>query len=157
MATNGNIFKRSFNSLWQNPIIVKELRSRMRRRRSYSILTVFLTFSAAVVSLVYFGIASSNEFYPDPDVRRTLGQAIFLTVVLLQLGAVNFVTPAFTAGSIVDFFANTNGQRQAHSGSICLLPGQTKFLFKSIIGKTCHKRAHHKMVCLVLTEPLVAH
>ena len=90
-----------FNAIWQNPIIVKELRSRMRRRRSYSILTVFLTFSAAVVSLIYFGIASSNEFYPDPDVRRTLGQAIFLTVVLLQLAAVNFVTPAFTAGSIV--------------------------------------------------------
>jgi ABC-type transport system involved in multi-copper enzyme maturation permease subunit len=100
MATKGNIFKRSFNTLWQNPIIIKELRSRMRRRRSYTILTIFLTFSAAIVSLVYFGIASSNEFYPDPDVRRTLGQAIFITVVLLQLGAVNFITPAFTAGSI---------------------------------------------------------
>jgi ABC-2 type transport system permease protein len=86
---------------WQNPIIVKELRSRMRRKRSYVILTLFLIFSAGIVSLVYFGIAETNDFYPDPDVRRTLGQAIFLTVVLLQLAAVNFVTPAFTAGSIV--------------------------------------------------------
>lgn len=85
---------------WQNPIIVKELRSRMRRKRSYLILTLFLIFSAGIVSLVYFGIASTNDFYPEPDIRRTLGQAIFLTVVLLQLGAVNFVTPAFTAGSI---------------------------------------------------------
>ena len=95
-----NIFKRAFNTLWQNPIIVKELRSRMRRKRSYVILTLFLIFSAGIVSLVYFGVAGTNDFYPDPDVRRTLGQAIFLTVVLLQLGAVNFVTPAFTAGSI---------------------------------------------------------
>ena len=86
---------------WQNPIIVKELRSRMRRKRSYVILTLFLIFSAGIVSLVYFGIAETNDFYPDPDVRRTLGQAIFITVVLLQLAAVNFVTPAFTAGSIV--------------------------------------------------------
>ena len=89
-----------FNTIWQNPIIIKELRSRMRRKRSYVILTLFLIFSAGVVSLVYFGIAETNDFYPDPDVRRTLGQAIFLTVVLLQLAAVNFVTPAFTAGSI---------------------------------------------------------
>ena len=89
-----------FQNFWQNPIIVKELRSRMRRKRSYVILTLFLIFSAGIVSLVYFGIAETNDFYPDPDVRRTLGQAIFLTVVLLQLGAVNFVTPAFTAGSI---------------------------------------------------------
>ena len=88
-------------NFWQNPIIVKELRSRMRRKRSYVILTLFLIFSAGVVSLVYFGIASTNQFAPDPDVRRTLGQAIFITVVLLQLAAVNFVTPAFTAGSIV--------------------------------------------------------
>ncbi len=95
-----NIIKRAFNALWQNPIIVKELRSRMRRKRSYLILTLFLIFSAGIVSLVYFGVAETNDFYPDPDVRRTLGQAIFLTVVLLQLGAVNFVTPAFTAGSI---------------------------------------------------------
>ncbi len=95
-----NIIKRAFNALWQNPIIIKELRSRMRRKRSYLILTLFLIFSAGIVSLVYFGVAETNDFYPDPDVRRTLGQAIFLTVVLLQLGAVNFVTPAFTAGSI---------------------------------------------------------
>ena len=90
-----------FNKIWQNPIIVKELRSRMRRKRSYVILTLFLIFSAGIVSLVYFGVAETNDFYPDPDVRRTLGQAIFITVVLLQLAAVNFVTPAFTAGSIV--------------------------------------------------------
>lgn len=89
-----------FQKFWQNPIIVKELRSRMRRKRSYVILTLFLIFSAGIVSLVYLGIASSNDFYPDPDMRRTLGQVIFLTVVLLQLGAVNFVTPAFTAGAI---------------------------------------------------------
>ena len=97
-----NIPKTNFiQNFWQNPIIVKELRSRMRRKRSYVILTLFLIFSAGIVSLVYFGVAGTNNFYPDPDVRRTLGQAIFLTVVLLQLGAVNFVTPAFTAGSIV--------------------------------------------------------
>ena len=97
-----NIPKTNFTQkFWQNPIIVKELRSRMRRKRSYLILTLFLIFSAGIVSLVYFGIAETNDFYPDPDVRRTLGQAIFITVVLLQLGAVNFVTPAFTAGSIV--------------------------------------------------------
>ncbi len=89
-----------FNKIWQNPIIVKELRSRMRRKRSYVILTLFLIFSAGIVSLVYFGIDSSNSLYPEPDVRRTLGQAIFITIVLLQLAAVNFVTPAFTAGSI---------------------------------------------------------
>ncbi|OQX65040.1 MAG: hypothetical protein B5M51_01885 [Anaerolinea sp. 4484_236] len=95
-----NRIVRAFNALWQNPIVVKELRSRMRRRRSYVILTVYLVLVAGITSLVYFGIASANEFYPDPDLRRTLGQAIFATVVLLQLTAINFVSPAFTAGSI---------------------------------------------------------
>ena len=99
-ASKPNWFVRNFNALWQNPIVVKELRSRMRRRRSYVVLTVYLILAAGVTSLVYFAIASSNEFYPDPDVRRTLGKAIFITVVLLQLAAINFVTPAFTAGAI---------------------------------------------------------
>jgi ABC-2 type transport system permease protein len=100
MATKENIFKRAFNALWQNPIIVKELRSRMRRRRSYVILSIYLVLAAGVTSVVYFAIASSNEFYPDPDVRRTIGQAIFLTAILIQLAAVNFVSPAFTSGAI---------------------------------------------------------
>ena len=95
-----NWFVRTFNALWQNPIVVKELRSRMRRRRSYVILTVYLVLAAGITSVVYFAIASSNQFYPDPDVRRTLGKAIFVTVVLLQLAAINFITPAFTAGAI---------------------------------------------------------
>ena len=41
--------------VWQNPITIKELRSRMRGRRAYVILTINLLFLSFLVSMIYLG------------------------------------------------------------------------------------------------------
>lgn len=97
-----NWIVRAFNAIWQNPIVIKEMRSRMRRRRTYVVLSGYLLLLAAVIGMIYMSFVASNQYYPDPDMRRDLGKAIFYTIVVLQLGAINFISPSFTATSITN-------------------------------------------------------
>lgn len=83
----------------QNPVTVKELRSRMRGRRAFVVLTVYLLLTSGFISLVYlaYAAAANNPFGPDP---RQAGKTIFGTVVGLQALMVLFLGPSFTAGAI---------------------------------------------------------
>ncbi len=83
----------------QNPVTVKELRSRMRGRRAFVVLTVYLLLMSAFVSLVYLGyaVASNSPFGPD---LRLAGKTIFATVVGLEVLLVIYIGPSFTAGAI---------------------------------------------------------
>jgi ABC-2 type transport system permease protein len=85
--------------IWENPITTKELRSRMRGRRAFVVLTVYLFILSGLISLVYAAYASSTSspYGPDP---RGLGKVIFSVVVGVQLFIVIFVGPSFTAGAI---------------------------------------------------------
>ena len=85
--------------LLQNPVTVKELRSRMRGRRAYAILTTYLLLMSGLVLLVYVAFASSvgNPFGPS---SRQAGKAIFAAVLGVQMFLVIFVGPAFTAAAI---------------------------------------------------------
>src|SRR5690606_30229381 len=83
----------------QNPVTVKELRSRMRGRRAFVVLTIYLLLMSGFVSLVYLGYASASNspFGPDP---RLAGKTIFATVVGVQVLLVIYIGPSFTAGAI---------------------------------------------------------
>ena len=83
----------------QNPITVKELRSRMRGRRAFVVLTVYLMLMSGFISLVYlaYAAAANDPFGPDP---RLAGKTIFGTVVGLQALMVLFLGPSFTTGAI---------------------------------------------------------
>ena len=83
----------------QNPVTVKELRSRMRGRRAFVVLTVYLLLMSGFISLVYlaYAAAANNPFGPDP---RQAGKTIFGTVVGVQALMVLFLGPSFTAGAI---------------------------------------------------------
>lgn len=83
----------------QNPVTVKELRSRMRGRRAFVVLTIYLLLTSGFISLVYlaYAAAANNPFGPDP---RQAGKTIFGTVVGLQALMVLFLGPSFTAGAI---------------------------------------------------------
>ena len=90
-------------NLWQwlreNPVTVKELRSRMRGRRAFVVLTVHLLVMSGFITLVYsaFASAASGPFGPD---SREVGKVIFSSVLGLQVMLVIFVGPSFTAGAI---------------------------------------------------------
>ena len=72
----------------------------MRQRRAAVIYSLYLIVVAGFSFFVYISILNGNAPIPDPDVRRTLGKSIFMTVSLLQLTAITFIAPALTAGSL---------------------------------------------------------
>lgn len=86
--------------LRQNPIVLKELRARMRGRRAFVILTAHLLLLSAGISIVYLTLAASRDAVGSPDMRQTLGKAVFGMVVGMELLAVSFIAPALTAGAI---------------------------------------------------------
>jgi ABC-type transport system involved in multi-copper enzyme maturation permease subunit len=83
----------------QNPITTKELRSRMRGRRAFVVLTVYLLGMSGFIALVYLAYAasSSGPFGPDP---RLAGKVVFGAVLGMQVVLVTFIGPSFTAGAI---------------------------------------------------------
>lgn len=90
---------RRFVKHLQNPVTVKELRSRMRGRRAFVVLSVYLFVMGGFISLVYLAFASSARGPFGPD-ARDVGRVIFSTVVGIQAFLVLFIGPSFTAGAI---------------------------------------------------------
>jgi len=95
--TRPNLFQR----LADNPVIIKELRGRMRGRRAFLLLTGYLTVISVFIGLIYLLMVSEASYsQSDPQFRQTVGKVIFGTVVLLELLLVSFIGPALTAGAI---------------------------------------------------------
>jgi len=85
--------------LIDNPIVRKELRGRMRGRRAFVVLTVYLLLLSCFTSLLYYAYASAAQQPYGPD-SYLIGKIVFGGVLGLQLFMVTFITPAFTAGAI---------------------------------------------------------
>lgn len=86
-------------SLGINPIIVKELRSRMREARAFVTLTGVLLVLGVVSYLIYRMVLATNAYNPNP-LSPQIGQTLFLTLAFLELLMVCFIAPAVTAGAI---------------------------------------------------------
>lgn len=82
-----------------NPIILKELRSRMRGWRAFAILTFYLLVVSGFIILIYATYVSNRSAYGPP--AEEIGKIILNTMVVLQIFMVMFITPPFTAGAIV--------------------------------------------------------
>ncbi|MBI1298722.1 hypothetical protein GC175_27625 [bacterium] len=86
------------SNLAPNPIIVKELRSRMRGGRAFAILTgMLLLLGGALYGL--YRIMVANMFYTSM-LSASIGQALFSGLALLLLAIICFVTPAVTASAV---------------------------------------------------------
>ena len=79
-----------------NPVMVKELRGRMRGVRGFAIITVFLTLMSFFTLLLYLlrvpqgGVVVTGE----------LGRQLFIGVLFIELMLIIFIVPALTAGAI---------------------------------------------------------
>ncbi|HET90499.1 MAG TPA: hypothetical protein ENN99_07155 [Chloroflexi bacterium] len=82
-----------------NPLLIKELRGRMRGARAFVVLTVYLLLLSCFTSIIYYAYTSSATSGGGPDMAD-LGQIIFVAVVIIEIFMVTFITPAFTAGAI---------------------------------------------------------
>lgn len=90
-------------------IMVKELRSRMRGRRAFIVLTVYLGILALITYGVYvvvepnaqgIAVGGFGGFGGQANASALIGQSIFTLLSIFQLILVCFIAPAFTAGQI---------------------------------------------------------
>lgn len=87
--------------MFANPVLIKELRSRMRGNRAMITLTIYLSIIGIVTLLVYAAVVSTLSFGTSNfEAGRQVGKAIFLTVMFVALVQVCFITPSLTAASI---------------------------------------------------------
>lgn len=98
-TTERNLASRVTQNLISNPVALKELRSRMRGRRAFVVLTIYLLLMSVFILLVYvaYAAASRNSFGPS---SRQAGKAVFAAVLAAEIFLVLFVGPAFTSGAI---------------------------------------------------------
>lgn len=81
-----------------NPILVKELRGRMRGARAFVLLSVYLLIVSGVTLMLYAGLA--GNIGNDLNAGREIGKALFLVIAAVALVQVCLITPALTSGSI---------------------------------------------------------
>lgn len=79
-----------------NPVMLKELRGRMRGVRGFAIITIFLSLMSFFTILLYLlrlpagGVVVTGE----------LGRMLFVGVLFIELMLIIFIVPALTAGAI---------------------------------------------------------
>jgi ABC-2 type transport system permease protein len=97
-----NLMRKSpFSRIMDNPIITKELKSRMRGRQGFIIIGAYLALISLVIGLIYLFLALDGSISNgNPGFLQTVGKVIFSTVVLLELLMLGFIGPALTAGAI---------------------------------------------------------
>jgi ABC-type transport system involved in multi-copper enzyme maturation permease subunit len=94
-------FSFKFSRPWDNPVIMKELRGRMRDRRTFILLTIYLVAISGFVGLAYgVMLLNMSGYAMTPDTRQNLGKVIFGVGVLIELLLISFIGPGLTAGAI---------------------------------------------------------
>jgi ABC-2 type transport system permease protein len=84
-----------------NPVIAKELKSRMRGRQGFILIGSYITLISIFIVLIYLLLAVDGSISNgDPSFLQTVGKVIFSTVVLLELLILGFIGPALTSGAI---------------------------------------------------------
>lgn len=117
-------------TLWErltsNPVILKELRGRMRGTRAFIVLTVHLVVMSGFVALLYFAYLASEASSASAPSTQVIGKTIFGGVVGIELLLTCFITPAFTAGAV-------SGERERQTYDLLrttLLPARSLILGK---------------------------
>ena len=79
-----------------NPVMLKELRGRMRGVRGFAIITIFLSLMSFFTILLYLLRLPSGGVV----VTGELGRMLFVGVLFIELMLIIFIVPALTAGAI---------------------------------------------------------
>lgn len=94
-----NQFTVRIKSFEANPIIVKELRSRMRGMRAFATLTFSLLLLGSILFALY-QIAISAVQNTSTPISPQIGQILFTGLAFLMLFLVAAITPSITSGEI---------------------------------------------------------
>jgi ABC-type transport system involved in multi-copper enzyme maturation permease subunit len=86
--------------LWEtNPIIIKEMRSRMRGVRSFATLTGSLILMGAIIYSLYRMTLASSQYSSSP-ISPQIGQILFTGLAFMLLIIIAAITPSVTSGEI---------------------------------------------------------
>ncbi|NOZ28845.1 MAG: ABC transporter permease [Chloroflexi bacterium] len=102
-------------SLRWNPVIIKELRARMRGARAFVILTGFLLLLGLFLYGLYQALVSGQRYWGGgAPLGAMIGRSLFISLALFELFVVCFITPALTSGAI-------SGERERKTLDILLV------------------------------------
>ena len=86
---------------WNNPVLVKEFRTRMRGARAYWVLLTYVLLLTLVVGATYLTWYTDNSAGGvSRQAASNTGRTLFQILFSLQAGLVALITPAITAGAI---------------------------------------------------------
>lgn len=115
-----------------NPVIEKELKTKMRGWKAPALITAYLGFLFLVV-IFYFLILYDDGYYGMRNIISEVAVSLYNTLAFLQLLLILFITPIITSGSI-----SLERERQTLDLLLC-----TDFsALKIIIGKIFVSIAH---------------
>ena len=83
-----------------NPVLARELKERMRRKRSGLVLTVYLLLLSGALWLLYLGASVAGADGPGALRLASLGRAAFQTLLFAMLVLVCFIVPGLAAGGV---------------------------------------------------------
>jgi ABC-type transport system involved in multi-copper enzyme maturation permease subunit len=83
-----------------NPVLARELKERMRRKRSGFVLTVYLLLLSGALWLLYLGASAAGADGPGALRLASLGRAAFQTLLFTMLFLVCFIVPGLAAGGV---------------------------------------------------------
>ena len=114
---------------WKNPLIQRDLRTRMRGYRAFAILTSHLLFLSLILSLIYlfFRWSVSNITLEE---QRIFGKIVFGTLISLELVIISFIAPGLTSSAI----ASEREHQTYDLLRVTLLSGRSLVLGKYISG-----------------------
>jgi ABC-type transport system involved in multi-copper enzyme maturation permease subunit len=107
--------------LADNPVVLKELRGRMRGARAFIVLTIYLGLLGAFSALIYVAVSESATRVSGQVNVGEIGRTLFGGVVAIEMLLVSFIAPAFTSGAI-------SGEREHQTYDLLrttLLPSQS--------------------------------
>lgn len=82
-----------------NPVMIKELRGRMRGIRAFAVITVYLGLMSSFAALIYLVYAAQTRASGSAAAGE-IGRVLFMGIVGIELLLIIFIAPAFTAGAI---------------------------------------------------------
>jgi len=92
----GMLTLRDLRAFRLNPVMVKELRGRMRGLRGFTVITVFLTLMSLFTLLLYMLQMPAG----GAVVTGELGRQLFIGLLFIELLLILCIVPALTAGAI---------------------------------------------------------
>ncbi len=96
---SGVILSRDVRAFRMNPVMLKELRGRMRGVRAFVVLTVYLGLMSGFTALLYLVYLPFNQ-QTGSSAAGEVGRVLFMGIVGIELMLIIFIAPAFTAGAI---------------------------------------------------------